>query len=116
LSVALPPLQDIRQGHEQCTLWGEAMPEPREQFSGLAQMLENMTTDDAIELTVSEIERQHRVEIPRGQCGLVFGVRHSGNFTRNLLLDLPAQRPRSTPKLQHPLGRLADPREQRLSA
>ena len=99
----LPPLQDIRQGHEQCTLRGEAMPQPCEQLGGLAQMLENMTADDAIELPrfiwieAPEVAKEHRVEILRSQGRLGFGVCHSNDLTRDLLLDRPAQRPDPQP-------------------
>src|SRR5437667_8462602 len=116
----LPPLQDIRHGHEQCTLRGEAMPEPRKQVGGLAQMLKNMTADNAIKLPrfarieAPEVAKEHRVEILRGQGRLGFGVCHSNDLTTDLLLDLLAQRPRSTPEIQHPPGRLRDPRQNRL--
>src|SRR5205823_6502718 len=105
---ALPPMQDIRPRLGQGSLGRNALPEPREQSRGLAQVLENMTAGDAIKvpcfvwIEALEVAKEHRVEILRGWGRLGFGVCHFNDLTRNLLLDRPAQRPRSTADIQRP--------------
>lgn len=117
---ALSPVENVWQRHDQRPVGRQSASQPFERLGRLKEMLQYMTTDDAIEsvalrqLETIEVADQHFVQARGGQRG--FGLRESDadNPAIHLLFDLPAKCPGAAAHVQEPPGCLRHTRQNRL--